>query len=568
MTGMTYQVPVENLLDKIAESSELTALNTALGSFDWFSMLIAFVALLVSVFSLYYAIVTLKVSRDALDSQERTERNTRRVSFETQSILLAALRQDAFLKFADLCAMNIQMHKYEYTCYPDKKHINNLRFSLSYIQEDSDNKDDNFIYLQLAFLKEKISDYNVMLNAYERILSDYHSSSEIKINTMNSMMEDVMDIADTINFFFRSYYSGTPGDSLDQIFSLNARDVASCPSYPIDHNFNLNHSNLRRYCSDFINDMLDGKEYIHNGEPVTAESLKRHLMEVTAYCLTFVYKKFYNFDLDLTPSRPYISTWVGLLLPVPSMNVAGKYNFGYAEIYIYKGELRLFSANELRAPSITFVKRGGESVAFELSPVKDKEKNIYTVFYAVECERFASVIENRSEYEQCIIQYEPWSMPSILASEEHAEDKYRLTIPFKNFHDELYAMRIEDRHDRIYDSPLTRPKRTSSKGTSDFDYCKSFEILSNDKGETLLIIGVTDAELVNPRLVVGYDNEAILCINENCRKILTNVSDAAIDGIRKCNSIRVVEADDDHEVIRDYHAIVIVVKNIHDVFLY
>jgi hypothetical protein len=238
------------------------------------------------------------------------------------------------------------------------------------------------------------------------------------------------------------------------------------------------------------------------------------------------------------------------LLPVPSISKTDKYNFGKIELYIYKNELRLYSYNGcLVEPSITFIKQD-KSEIFKFIEVKD-EKRINTQYYAIECQKLVSIIEDYMTYDECIISYIPMHIPSIISHKETVSDRYRISIPMSVFHDKVYCMRISDDEYDFYNA--THP-------TEDNISEETYDILQNKDGELLLVIKARKGVPDNPKLIIDYHHNLILYRNRESSVILGGVCLEAYDAILKSSDILIAETEGE-EVRREYHAPIQLIKS-------
>ena len=560
------------ILNKIAEASEKTASNTTLGSFDWVSFSIALVALIVAFVTLYYTIVTLGVTKKTLVSQERTERNTRKISFDTQSDLLSALLSDIFYRFANICAIHIYLEQHNYTCYPNKRYFNELKLSLTYIQEDSDVHENNNIYIDLAMLKERVSDYNDMLRIYLGTISNPEAPQEVREDTLTSMLMEINEIAETASRLLGKYYSGTTGDNINRIISLPTADFNDVPTFPIVHNLIMSwNSPLNTFCSHYVESILDGKDYCYNNVIITKDDLMCHLGKVTAYCLQYIRDWFYDFDLDL--SDRFICNWSGLLLPLPSISKKHKYNYGGIELNFIENELRLYCyRSKLNSPTLTYID-GDEDKTIGFHAVKD-DKQVNILYYRLV---FNNLIELVRSSKDITLKYLPARIPSIVKAEtEDVESLYETVIPNREFN-MLYAARVtKDKfvvNDQIIDRFVNKvelssdnAKTTEKEVDNSASTSEHYEIMMNDDGEIVVLINKRHGQPQEPRFILDHSGNVLLYRSKKSSVFLYNLTDAACDAIMKVETLTIAETEND-DIVREYNVPVVVIKSIESVLL-
>lgn len=562
----------DTILNKIAEASTRTALNTTLNSFDWVSFAVALIALVVAFVTLYYTIVTLNVTKKTLVSQERTERNTRKISFESQSDLLSALLSDIFYRFADICAIHIYLEQHNYTCYPNEKYFNDLKLSLTYIQENSDVRENNDIYIDLAMLKERVSDYNDMLRTYSDTISNSEAPQEIREGSITSMLMDLKEIAETTSKLFVKYYSNTIGDNINRIISLATADFNDVPTFPIVHNLLISgNSVLNTFGSYYVESIIDGRTYYYKDEIVSKDDLMCHLGKVTACRLKYIQNWFYDFDLDL--SERFISNWSGLLLPIPSISKKHKYNYGGIELNFFENELRLYSHRiRLNGPMLTYFD-GEEPKSIEFHAVKD-DKQINTLYYRIVFDTEDDLQTSVLSSNDVIIKYHPVRVPSIVMAEMgDVERLYETVIPNREFN-MLYAARVTKEKfvvndqiiDRFIDKVNVREssdnvEEIAKEGDNGASTGGDYEVMMNDDGEILFIINKRGGLPKDSRFILDHSGNALLYRSKESSVIFYDLADSAYDAILKVESLIVAEIDGE-EVVRKYYVPVIVIKSI------
>ena len=426
------------VLKRIAEASAKTAHNTTLGTFDWVSLLIAAVALIISVVSLIYAIMTLRVSKDALYSQERTEKNTRKISYDTQSDLLAALLSPVFTRVATISAAHIFMETHHFTNYPTRKFFNDLKISTTFIHPDSDIKDNNDIFIQLTLLREQVNEYNNILAPYFDTISNNNYPNEIRADVLESCLLTLTEIADSINDLFCKYYSGTSGDDLDRILSLEYSELEEVVEFPVKEVMtNTSISTVSVYCSHFINCILKNKNYSHNGRLISKEDLLMFLSKHTAYELKNINSWFYDFDVALTSSNTFLPTFGGILLPTPSRVVKGMYNAGAVRLCMIDNELRLYYYKQCFSnPYLTFIKQDSKTlVKFEYVP--------NTKYYRLDIEKKSVTFEDLITADQITVYYKPFNTPVYLIN-DNIEELSKATISGEEFSHFVNLSRISN----------------------------------------------------------------------------------------------------------------------------
>lgn len=424
------------VLKRIAEASDKTALNTTLGTFDWMSLLIAAVALIISVVSLIYAIMTLRVSKDALYSQERTEKNTRKISYDTQSDLLAALLATIFSRIATISAVHIYMHTHHFTNYPTRKFFNDLKISNTFIHPDSDVKENNDIFILLTLLREQVNEYNNMLAPYFDTISNRQYPNEIRSDVLESCLLNLTEIADSINTLFCNYYVDTSGDNLDRIFILDLAELDEISEFPIKNDMtDTTTSAISIYCSNFIDCILKNKYYSHNGNRVDKEDLLVLLCNHTAYKMKQLNIWFHDFDITPNEINKFLPTYGGILLPMPSRVEKDKYNCGSIRLFMIENELRLYYYKHCFSnPYLTFTKNGSKTwIKFEYVPD--------TKYYRLDLERRAVTFDDIKSADQITFYYEPFSTPVHLINEK-TEELYKTTISGEEFSHYVNLSRI------------------------------------------------------------------------------------------------------------------------------
>ena len=95
-------------------------------------------------------------------------------------------------------------------------------------------------------------------------------------------------------------------------------------------------------------------------------------------------------------------------------------------------------------------------------------------------------------------------------------------------------------------------------------YDGKYEILQNEAGEVLLIIGYREGDIDAPKVV--YDGGSAVLLYRSCESsvFLTNVSKEASQAVMLVDKMSVAEIKDD-EVKREYVAPVRLIKNMKDI---
>lgn len=147
----------------IAETSETTAQNTTLGTFDYVTLLVAVIALGVSVISVCIAQKTLKF-------QEKTSNNTVRMDLKEQIQLLTVLLSQAYVVFVYFAALKIEWKRLGYDGYPYVD-IQDWTFPQNFIQIEACSAElDSKQRESLLSLERKLKGFNKEL---ERRFSKY-----------------------------------------------------------------------------------------------------------------------------------------------------------------------------------------------------------------------------------------------------------------------------------------------------------------------------------------------------------------------------------------------------------
>lgn len=556
----------DTLLTRIAEASVQTATNTTLGTFDWGSFIIAAIALLVSFFSLYYAIVTLRVSRSALYSQERTEKNTRKISFELQSELLSALMAEIYDRFARISAAHIYLDTHHYTSFPSQKFFSDLKISPTYIQDASDVLENNNIYIELAILKEKICDYNVLLQTYFETIANSENTWEIREDVLESNLLSLTEMVQAVNHLFCSYYSNTGGDNIQRILSMPVADFKDIPTYPVYHNVVLKgNSSLNMFATHFIQCILKDKEYTLNVTSVVSEDLILLLSRRIAEYLKTLDIWFHDFDVN--KDKAYLPTWSGLLLPMPSRNKKEKFNYGSIELYMYDCELRLCcSKYDLVSPSVT-ISDNDRNVTLDFIEQKDYY-GIKTLYYYIALNANSETLNHILKSEYITIRYQPAHMPSIISNNEEAYKLYQVTFSGEEFTKNIYCPRMTSAAfeitDKVIDDFIMKYSSPTSKPIDNDN--GTYEICENDEGEILLFIPPKIGEPVNPRLVLDYGNNCLLYRSKESTVIIGKLEPDVAKRIMNAPQIFIAEIKGEC-VERVYYAPIVTIKSIESLLI-
>ncbi len=117
------------ILEQINKSTHLTAENTTLGDYDVVTISVAIIALIISVVALVYTIIT-------FISQKKTEKNTSRLSLDSQKNLLIGMIRHMYRNMVCTCAMQHKMEARQYKAYPSEEHLLKLKIPLEYLHLD------------------------------------------------------------------------------------------------------------------------------------------------------------------------------------------------------------------------------------------------------------------------------------------------------------------------------------------------------------------------------------------------------------------------------------------------
>lgn len=155
--------PTQGILSEICDHAAQTVENTTLGGYDWSSLGVAIVALLISFIALRYTIFTYKAQQRTEEHSARTQGNTQRISLQAQKGLLEDLVRHLYRNLVVTYAIKSKMNHFGYDkVYPSEEHLIKLKVPVQNIHLEAFYSDDmhykkiNELYLQLRNYNEEI----------------------------------------------------------------------------------------------------------------------------------------------------------------------------------------------------------------------------------------------------------------------------------------------------------------------------------------------------------------------------------------------------------------------------
>ena len=151
----TFSPDSTELFVSIATTSRQTAENTALGPYDFSTIMISLLAFFVSVASLY-------VAKRTLDSQEQTEANTKRVSKQSLIKMVEHLFELAYVDYIRSCGIlhKFSQYSFVFNSYPSLDQVSYMAFPLEYVLLDHCGEITEDNQIALIKLKRAMASYN------------------------------------------------------------------------------------------------------------------------------------------------------------------------------------------------------------------------------------------------------------------------------------------------------------------------------------------------------------------------------------------------------------------------
>ena len=150
------QSDTTSVFSAIAKTSQQTADNTALGPYDFWTILIAVLALSVSAASFY-------IAKKTLESQQKTEKNTSRLSKESVVKVLEHVFERAYVNYVRSCVILHKLQKGEYRSYPSRDQVSYMKLPLEYVIMDGCNELSEAKLIGLVKLQSSMASYNERL---------------------------------------------------------------------------------------------------------------------------------------------------------------------------------------------------------------------------------------------------------------------------------------------------------------------------------------------------------------------------------------------------------------------
>ncbi len=536
-------VDTDEIFNEIAKASATTADNTTLGLFDWFSISIAIVALLVASFSLYYAIATLRVSRATLLSQQKTESNTRRISFEMQTNMLAALNTQLFLFFAKWEAGLIYLDNHRDLCYPDRTFWGNMRLTSSYVQENSDIGENSDLYINLSLLREMIMTYNEELKSYSDIFSEERVDNDEIVDAFCSLFEKMRNISEHINSKMSVYYPELQVASLSRILSLKV-DTLNKYALLVKKSMDINCVSVESASAMvYVRVLMNGKQFKEDENIDFGESeMYEHLVGVVSEQMLWMGSSFKKYDLD--SGHKYVKTSMSVLLPCPSRKNSGKVNFGDVELYFVDNQLRLESIRPIEYPAIFFSKGNGWSLGVDFKEKKNTDTSVRDYYYADLSDGELKMLLTSPWFR---IDYEPTSRQSCVDCINEREWNYSVMFG-KYLIKWLYKNRIR----------ITQ----GDSGALDL-YAnaedKYYEIIRNDEGCVTLKVNESEGEPVSPQICLenfGYSLKVKFIRDKSFSFYLEDVPEEQLSVLMALDTVHKVRVEEmrGDSLVRSYEA--------------
>ncbi len=151
----TFSPDSTELFVSIATTSRQTAENTALGPYDFSTIMLSLLAFFVSVASLY-------VAKRTLDSQEQTEANTKRVSKQSLIKMVEHLFELAYVDYIRSCGIlhKFSLSSFSFNSYPSLDQVSYMAFPLEYVLLDHCGEITEDNQIALIKLKRAMTSYN------------------------------------------------------------------------------------------------------------------------------------------------------------------------------------------------------------------------------------------------------------------------------------------------------------------------------------------------------------------------------------------------------------------------
>lgn len=167
------QSDTSSVFSTIAKASTLTAQNTTLDSYDYWTMTIAIIACVVSLGSFFIAYQTLV-------SQRQTEKNTQTLSISSLVKMLNHILEIAYINSIRSCAILKKLEDASYTEYPFANQVRYMKLPQHYILAEKCSGLPQDAYLELVKLNRAVSKYNEQLDFFFSTLKDESLSRDIK----------------------------------------------------------------------------------------------------------------------------------------------------------------------------------------------------------------------------------------------------------------------------------------------------------------------------------------------------------------------------------------------------
>ena len=433
---LTYiTVQTDSLVFKtIAESTSKTAVNTSLGPYDWVTLSVAALALLIALITLSYTIRTYA-------SQRQTERNTRKVTFEVQRTLICSLVTELLDRYAKAAAIYFNLYKYHFTCWPNKNYANRLCLPLFFVREESDVLGNEVLYIRLMILKEDIANYNALIENNYATLTEQSQMVKARQDAMDSILTAILNLLETTSSLIKEFYPNVnfEDDLASSVFSGVGVSPQKVPSYPVEKWLVDEEIFLKHFTNFFVDTLMAlSKVREEMAQADLKVKIRTQLINQVSSILTDIHNSFYDFDLDGT--LPFIENDKGVALRTPSTLKPHKFNYSRVELYAVDDELRLSSTEEYHFrefPTLSII-YGDKVEKYVFVEAYDKSGKMPQYRYLKLTDDLVNQILSADSIQ---VNYRQFPLPSSLADEQDVEEIYKVTLSANMFYRAIYSKR-------------------------------------------------------------------------------------------------------------------------------
>lgn len=187
LLSAVLQIMEDEHVQQMVKYTHQTADNTARDNIDWMVIGISVFSIIIAVVSLYVAYFSLCYTKRTFESQQQTEKNTRRLTIDLQKKLLVDMIRHLYRNMVVTYTMKVKLEKCNYNAYPSEEHLIKLKIPMENIHLDIFYYEDKD-YMAMYDLYLKFRNYNEEIELACRHLCAPDVRREVKERDMATLL--------------------------------------------------------------------------------------------------------------------------------------------------------------------------------------------------------------------------------------------------------------------------------------------------------------------------------------------------------------------------------------------